>query len=98
MKTPPNRVVFLLAFDPNSLLDLKGGSWQQSGGLLQPPWLFRRKASPTGEVQNPECESVRDFTFSLFTKPRFRDFWKVKGNSEEVLRLRHFFVIIHSRR
>ena len=27
-------------------MDSKGGSWQQSGGLLQPPWLFRRKASP----------------------------------------------------
>jgi len=29
------------------LLDSKGGSWQLSGGQLQPPWLFRRKASPT---------------------------------------------------
>ena len=29
-------------------MDSNGGSWQQSGGLLQPPWLFRRKASPTG--------------------------------------------------
>ena len=27
-------------------MDSKGGSWQQSGGLLQPAWLFRRKASP----------------------------------------------------
>ena len=27
-------------------MDSKGGSWQQSGGLLQPPWLSRRKASP----------------------------------------------------
>ena len=27
-------------------MDSKGGYWQQSGGLLQPPWLFRRKASP----------------------------------------------------
>jgi len=26
--------------------DSKAGSWQQSGGLLQPAWLFRRKASP----------------------------------------------------
>ena len=24
----------------------KAGSWQQSGGLLQPAWLFRRKAIP----------------------------------------------------
>ena len=27
-------------------MDSKAGSWQQSGGLLQPAWLFRRKASP----------------------------------------------------
>ena len=27
-------------------MDSKGGSWQQSGGLLQPPWLCRSKASP----------------------------------------------------
>ena len=27
-------------------MDSKAGSWQQSGGLLQPPWLFHRKASP----------------------------------------------------
>ncbi len=26
--------------------DSKGGSWRQSGGLSQPPWLFRRKANP----------------------------------------------------
>ena len=26
----------------------KGGSWKQSGGLFQPPWLFRRKAIPPG--------------------------------------------------
>ena len=25
-------------------MDSKGGSWQQSGGLLQPPWLARRQA------------------------------------------------------
>ena len=23
--------------------NLKGGTWQQSGGLFPPPWLFRRK-------------------------------------------------------
>ena len=27
-------------------MDSKAGSWQQSGGLLQPAWLSRRKASP----------------------------------------------------
>jgi len=32
-------VFFFYAFDR----DLKGGSWQQSGGLLQPPWLFPQK-------------------------------------------------------
>ena len=28
-------------------VDSKGGSWQVSGGHLQPPWLFRRKANPS---------------------------------------------------
>ena len=32
-------------------MDSKGGSWQQSGGLLQPPWLSRRKASPGPPLQ-----------------------------------------------
>ncbi|MBE7005726.1 MAG: hypothetical protein E7424_01070 [Ruminococcaceae bacterium] len=27
-------------------VDSKGGTWRQSGGLSQPPWLFRRKANP----------------------------------------------------
>ena len=44
-------VFFYWLFAPNSLLDLKGGSWQQAGGQLQPPWPFRRKASPTGELR-----------------------------------------------
>jgi hypothetical protein len=26
--------------------DSKGGSWQHAGGMLQPPWLFRRKGIP----------------------------------------------------
>jgi len=26
--------------------DSKAGSWQHAGGMLQPAWLFRRKASP----------------------------------------------------
>ena len=29
-----------------------GGTWQVSGGHLQPPRLFRRKASPTRGVKN----------------------------------------------
>ncbi len=33
-------------------VDSKGGSWQQSGGLLQPPWLFRRKANPPSPTRN----------------------------------------------
>ena len=28
------------------LMDSKGGSWRHAGGMSQPPWLFRRKASP----------------------------------------------------
>jgi len=38
--TPSGWLLFSL------LLDSKGGSWQHAGGMLQPPWLFRRKASP----------------------------------------------------
>jgi len=74
---------FLAIFIPIPLLDLKGGSWQVSGGHLQPPWLFRRKASPTGGAKNPECESVRDFTFYFLpitsSLKRIRDF-EVIGN------------------
>lgn len=28
-------------------MDSKGGSWQYACGMLQPPWLFRRKANPS---------------------------------------------------
>ena len=34
-------------------MDSKGGSWQVSGGHLQPTWLFRRKASPLVSLQIP---------------------------------------------
>ena len=27
--------------------DSKGGSFKQSSGLFEPPWLFRRKANPS---------------------------------------------------
>ena len=68
--------VFIGFFFHFCLLDSKAGSWRQSGGLSQPAWLFRRKASPTRGVKNPECESVQDFYFlpihsSLFTKNAF---------------------------
>lgn len=29
------------------ITDSKGGSWRCAGGTPQPPWLFRRKASPS---------------------------------------------------
>ncbi len=29
------------------LLDSKGGTWRHAGDMSQPPWLFRRKASPS---------------------------------------------------
>ncbi len=41
----PMGCVFLLAWIFVKW-DSKGGTWQQSGGLLQPPWLFRRKGIP----------------------------------------------------
>jgi len=47
---------------PVILLDLKGGSWQQSGGLSQPTWLFRRKASPTrGARKKEQVERLAPF-------------------------------------
>ncbi len=42
---PPGSTVLFFSLGGT---DSKGGSWKQSGGLLQPPWLFRRKASPFG--------------------------------------------------
>ena len=41
-------------------MDSKGGSWQQSGGLLQPPWLSLRKASPwpTTSYRTKECDPI----------------------------------------
>ena len=54
----------------------------------------QRSATPLSPVQiwlapskNPKCESVRDFTFSLFTfhysQTLIRDFWEVRSNSEK---------------
>ena len=48
------------------LLDSKGGTWQQSGGLLQPPWLCRGKASPTGGAKKRTGKSR--FSFFLVRK------------------------------
>ena len=45
------KLVFLL------FVDSKGGSWQQSGGLLQPPWLFRRKANPPSRTKNRQVST-----------------------------------------
>ena len=44
-------------------------------------------SNPAVPAKNPECESVQDFYFlplhySLFTKIRIQDFWKVRSNSE----------------
>ena len=45
--------------------DLKGGSWQQSGGLLQPPWLFRRKANPSFCAKKRQFLKAVAFLFSV---------------------------------
>jgi len=42
------------------LLDSKGGSWRHAGGMSQPPWLFRRKASPAVSTK----KSLEIFTIS----------------------------------
>ena len=49
--------------------------------------VMRWGSNPHARTKNPECVSVRDFYlllfhYSLFTKLRIRDFWKVTGNSE----------------
>ena len=35
-------------------MDSKGGTWQHAGGMLQPPWLFRRKAIPFESTQKKD--------------------------------------------
>ena len=50
--------VFIGDLIPTLLLVLKGGSWQQSGGLLQPTLLFRRKARSTMKKQTAFWVSV----------------------------------------
>ncbi len=51
------------------LPDPKGGTWQQSGGLLQPPWLCRSKASPTGGAKKENWE-VRCIQLRKHSKAR----------------------------
>jgi len=58
---PPSGGAVLL-FSPKKT-DSKGGSWQQSGGLLQPPWLFRRKASPFGVANENHRQFGDGFCF-----------------------------------
>ena len=50
-------------------VDSKGGSWRQSGGLSQPPWLFRRKAnppSPTRKTRRRLVSRVSAFEYLYF--------------------------------
>ena len=49
-------------------VDSKGGSWQQSGGLLQPPWLFRRKANPPSPTSKKTSESLSFCFFCGFER------------------------------
>ena len=53
-------------------MDLKGGSWQQSGGLLQPPWLFRRKASPTRGAKEKTANLTIGSLFAFFASKSIR--------------------------
>ena len=41
-------------------MDSKGGFWEQSCGLLQPAWLFRRKASPWPTTSKSEYSQEID--------------------------------------
>ena len=44
--------------------DSKGGSWQVSGGHLQPPWLRRSEANPSFPTRNRRS-STEDWRFLL---------------------------------
>ena len=57
---------------PILLLDLKGGSWQVSGGHLQPPWLFRRKASPTRGAKEKTANLTIGSLFAFFASKSIR--------------------------
>jgi len=37
------------------VVDSKGGSWRQSGGLSQPPWLRRSEANPPSPTKKSTC-------------------------------------------
>ena len=39
-------------------MDSKVGTWQHAGGMLQPPWLSRRKASPWPTTSTKEDEDL----------------------------------------
>ena len=63
--------------------DLKGGSWQYAGGILQPPWLFRRKANPDISVYNwPPLGGL--FLFGMVF--RRRDFYAISRYKSSIFR------------
>ena len=45
-------------------MDSKGGSWKHAGGMFQPPWLFRRKASPS--------PTTTDFKWGYRARPHLK--------------------------
>ena len=47
----------------------KGGSWQPAGGMLPPPWLFRRKAIPF-EATKKEVTFVYQKLLLFLSKPQ----------------------------
>ncbi|MBR3292960.1 MAG: hypothetical protein IKI69_00855, partial [Oscillospiraceae bacterium] len=54
-------------------VDSKGGSWRQSGGLSQPPWLFRRKANPPSPTssRNQQKRMISGLFLLIFASAAF---------------------------
>ena len=58
----------LTSFDVGSFVlqtDSKGGSWQQSSGLLQPPWPGRSRANPSSPTMKDQSAWIGLFCISV---------------------------------
>lgn len=62
--------------------DSKGGSWRQSGGLPQPPWLFCRKANPPSPHQKRNLFCLSDKRGFFSTKSILCRIWRLQHMHE----------------
>ena len=54
-------------------VDSKAGSWQHAGCMLQPAWLFRRKANPPPPTKRQSIERCSVFVCAQDKKARVRE-------------------------